>query len=392
MAEVVLEHVTKVFPGGVTAVSDLCLRIADGELVTVVGPSGCGKTTTLRMLAGLEKPTAGTIRIGGRVVNDLPPRQRDLAMVFQKHGLYPHLTVRDNLAFGFRLRHDSGWPRWLLPGRSAQRRQQQRVLNQRLLEVAELLGLETVLERYPAQLSGGQRQRVAVGRLLVRQPTVFLFDEPFSDLDPPLRAELRRELHLLHRRLHATMLYVTHDQVEAMTLGQRVVVLDRGVVQQVDEPVAIYDRPCNRFVAGFIGWPPMNFFHGRLVRENGRCRFQAGKGGLDLPLDATGGCPPDDQPMVLGIRPEHLGVWREGPGQVKLSMEVVLVETLGGDCLVSLQRDDWRATARWARDVPCQPGQVVVVGFDMRRVHWFDGGNGRAWNSPSIPVVHFTQA
>src|SRR5262245_34433799 len=278
MAEVALGGVSKQYPGGVEALRDLTLTVADGELVVLVGPSGCGKTTTLRLIAGLETPTRGTLRIGGRVVNDLPPRERDVAMVFQRPALYPHLSVRDNLAFGLRMRR-GGFP---LLGWN---RRADEVVRDRVARAARMLELDDVLDRLPGQLSGGQQQRVALGRAVVREPAAFLLDEPLSNLDARLRTEMRRELHLLHRRLRATMIYVTHDQTGALPPGDRLVVLHRGVAQQADAPLAVYERPANRFVAGFIGWPPMNFMDGQLVGQDGRPGFATRD--LVLPLDGA---------------------------------------------------------------------------------------------------------
>src|SRR5438876_11721728 len=274
MAEVVLQHLAKVYPNGVHAVRDLNLTVADGELVVLLGPSGCGKTTTLRLIAGLEEPSAGTIAIGGQVVNALPPRRRNVAMVFQKSTLYPHLNVRRNIAFGLQLRQHTN-PVVKLALRLfrlhlyARARQQEKQIGERVESTARLLGLEDVLDRRPSQLSGGQQQRVALGRAIARQPDVFLLDEPLSQLDGRLRAELRHELHLLQGRLRKTMIYVTHDQAEAMTLADRLVVIDRGAIQQVGRPQEVYERPCNRFVAGFLGWPAMNFIDGRLIQYGG---------------------------------------------------------------------------------------------------------------------------
>jgi multiple sugar transport system ATP-binding protein len=385
MAEVALEHVEKVYANGVRAVCDLSLTAADGELLVLVGPSGSGKTTVLRLIAGLEAPTAGILRIGGLVVNGVPPRRRDVALVFQKHGLYPHLSVYENLAFGMRLRERRSWLARLLQRcfRAAKARQEQRRLHERVLEAARLLALEDVLERRPGQLSGGQQQRAALGRALVRQPAVFLLDEPLSNLDWRLRADLRRELHLLQRRLQATMIYVTHDQLEALTLGDRVVVLDRGAVQQADTPAELYRRPRNRFVAGFIGWPPMNFLDGRLVCDGGRVCFQAAGGCLPLPR-ATGREPAGDpwaalagKEVTLGIRPEAITLGRHEANDARLTFEVALVESLGGDCLVTLRRKDWRVTAKAAGAVPAS-GEMVEVTFDMRQSYWFDRASGLA--------------
>ena len=252
MAEVVLKDVTKVFDREVVAVDHLNLKVEHGEFVVLVGPSGCGKSTTLRMIAGLEEVTEGEIYIDGRLVNDLPPKDRDVAMVFQNYALYPHMTVYQNMAFGLKMRK---YPK--------------SEIEQRVKEAAEILGITHLLDRKPKALSGGERQRVAVGRAIVRRPKVFLFDEPLSNLDAKLRVQMRTEISKLHSQLGATMIYVTHDQMEAMTMGDRIVVLKDGVVQQVDTPLNLYNRPANRFVAGFIGSPSMNFLEGTLVREEG---------------------------------------------------------------------------------------------------------------------------
>ena len=266
MAQVKIEHVDKVYPGNVKAVDDVSLEIKDGEFVALVGPSGCGKSTTLRMVAGLEEISQGTITIGGQVVNDVPPKDRDIAMVFQNYALYPHMTVRENMAFGLKLRK---FPK--------------DEIARRVDEAAKILGIGDLLDRRPKALSGGQRQRVAVGRAIVRKPAVFLFDEPLSNLDAKMRIQMRVEISRLHAQLGATMLYVTHDQVEAMTMGQRIVVMKEGVVQQVDDPIALYDRPVNRFVAGFIGTPPMNFIEGTIQKEELGWVFEEGR-------DSTCGC------------------------------------------------------------------------------------------------------
>jgi multiple sugar transport system ATP-binding protein len=373
VAEVTFQDVTKVFPNGNAAVRNVSLSVADGELVVLVGPSGSGKTTTLRLVAGLEEPTSGSIRINGRVVNHLPPRTRDVAMVFQKHNLYPHLDVRANLAFGARLRRPS---RWMPNGQDG--RQWEESLNGRVVETGRLLGLEGLMDRYPRQLSGGEQQRTALGRAIVRQPAVYLLDEPLSQLDAPLRAELRYQLHLLHRRLRATILYVTHDQMEAMTLGDRVVVMDHGVVQQADHPTQVYEWPNNRFVAGFIGWPPMNFIDGRLRWADGQWTFTADGWSLPVPAERVGRDPAmSEWPATLGMRPEHLAVGiPEAAGAV--AMEVVLVEPLGSDTLVTLQRGERRIIARMNKRVPDFEGPLAGVVFDMQQSHWFDSQSGQA--------------
>src|SRR5262245_56722394 len=285
MAQVVLEKVTKVFPGGVKAVDAIDLSIKDQEFIVLVGPSGCGKSTTLRMVAGLEEITAGTIRIGERVVNDVPPKDRDIAMVFQNYALYPHMTVYKNMAFGLTLH---GMPK-------AQ-------INERVAQAAKILDIEHLLERKPKALSGGQRQRVAVGRAIVREPKAFLFDEPLSNLDAKLRVTTRAELKRLHQRLKTTTIYVTHDQEEAMTLGDRIVVMKDGIIQQADTPLKTYNHPNNRFVAGFIGMPPMNFFDGAIKLQDGQMVFEEGR--LENAKAASGvgagnGKPRSDEPLVM---------------------------------------------------------------------------------------------
>ncbi len=367
MAEVALAGVSKQYAGGVQAVRDLTLAAADGELLVLVGPSGCGKTTTLRLIAGLETPTRGSIRIAGRDVTRLPPRERDVAMVFQRPALYPHLSVRDNLAFGLRMRR--GWLAWLRD------RGSEATVRERVARAARILELEDVLDRLPSQLSGGEQQRVALGRAVVRQPAAFLLDEPLSNLDARLRAEMRRELHLLQRRLAATMIYVTHDQTEAMALGDRVAVLHHGVAQQVAAPLAVYERPANRFVAGFIGWPPMNFLDGELVERDGRPWFTTA--GAALPLDgALGWLAHRGRPLTLGVRPEDV---RLGPpGRDGLVMETALVEALGSTCVVTLRRDDRQAMAvTGARLAPNVPEKVAVM-FDLTKAHLFDRSTGLA--------------
>jgi multiple sugar transport system ATP-binding protein len=368
MAGVTLEKVAKTYPGGVAALREVSLRVEDGERVVLVGPSGSGKTTLLRLIAGLETPTSGTLRIGDRVVNDIPPHRRDVAMVFQRPALYPHLSVRDNLAFGLFLRQ--GLFRWRRLGVSPV------PLTERIGRVAHQLGLEEMLERRPGTLSGGQQQRVALGRALVREPAVFLLDEPLSNLDPRLRLEMRRELHLLHRRLRATMIYVTHDQDEAMSLGERVVVLDQGVVRQADSPQGLYDRPSDRFVAGFLGWPPMNLLDGELVEVDDRLSF----GNWDVCL--LTGRRPDwhpfvGRPLTLGIRPEDVRL-AEGPGEGRLSMEVRLVERLGPVQLVTLAAANWTVTARLAVMPAILEGASVFAAFDLTRATLFDPATGRA--------------
>jgi multiple sugar transport system ATP-binding protein len=399
MAAVVLEHLTKVYPSGVQAVRDLSLDIADGELMVLVGPSGCGKTTTLRLIAGLEEVTAGSIRIGDRLVNALPPRQRDVAMVFQRSVLYPHLDVRRNIWMSLQLRQRRGWLaqallRTFRPARYAEVKQQQKLMSERVAGSARLLGLEDDMDRMPGQLSGGQQQRVALGRAIVRRPGVFLLDEPLSHLDGQLRAELRHELHLLQHQLRATMIYVTHDQAEAMTLADRLAVMNRGVVQQVDGPLAIYQRPANRFVAGFLGWPPMNFADGRLILKDGRLCFAYN--GCCLPLPSAKAAAWQAQAgraVTFGIRPEDIQIGAPDPHEARLAAEVVLVEALGHACLVTLRHGDWQGVALcpgaeawegWQRK-RLEKGSMVEVSLNMEQAHWFDRSTGLALSS-SLPA------
>ena len=311
MAGIEFDRVSKRFPGGITAVEDLSLAIKDGEFMIFVGPSGCGKTTALRMVAGLEEISEGEIRIGGRRVNELDPQDRDIAMVFQNYALYPHKSVRDNIAFPLRMQR---------MGRTA--------ISQRVGEVATLLGIEALLERRPGELSGGQRQRVAMGRAIVRHPQVFLMDEPLSNLDAKLRIQMRVELVKLHRRLGVTTIYVTHDQTEAMTLGQRVAVLSQGRIQQVAPPRQLYLHPANLFVASFIGSPPMNFVKGRLSSGG----IEVGPVAFDLPAEFMGRVMPGKSELLVGLRPESLQL---PPGKREAFMaEIEVIEQLGAESYV----------------------------------------------------------
>jgi multiple sugar transport system ATP-binding protein len=326
MAEIVLDRVSKVYSGGVAGVSDLSLDISDGEFMVLVGPSGCGKSTALRSIAGLEEISSGTITIGGRVVNDLPPKDRDIAMVFQNYALYPHMTVEQNLAFGLQ-----------------QRKTPKDEIRRRVGEVARMLGIEEYLKRKPAALSGGQRQRVAMGRAIVREPQAFLMDEPLSNLDAKLRVSMRASLSQLHERLGVTTVYVTHDQVEAMTLGHRVCVLRDGKLQQVDSPQALYDHPVNLFVAGFIGSPAMNFVTAALVRDGGPAAVFAGHK-LPLPaglLDARPGLAGYlGREVILGVRPADFedGQFAD-PGWPRIRVTADVTEELGSEIHVIFTLD-----------------------------------------------------
>jgi multiple sugar transport system ATP-binding protein len=356
MARITLENVDKRYPNGYVAARGLSLEIADGELLVLVGPSGSGKSTVLRMIAGLERPTGGTIVIGERDVTHLPPQERDIAMVFQSYALYPHMTVRENMAFGLRLR-----------------KQPDAVVTRRVADVAEALGLGPLLERKPAQLSGGQRQRVALGRAIVREPKAFLFDEPLSNLDAQRRVETRAELARLHRRLTATMVYVTHDQVEAMTLGTRVAVLMDGTLQQVAPPMELYRHPVNQFVAGFIGSPAMNFLRGSVRRDGGMLTFAAP--GLELPLSSPGAFALANGEVVLGVRPPEIAIDRAANGGARAV--VSLVEPLGNDQIVYLTlADGGDLVAMVGADKPLAVDDVVSVRIPASSVHLFDAVTG----------------
>ena len=373
MASVTLNGVRKVYQQGgrdVIAVHGVDLEVADGELVVLVGPSGCGKSTTLRMVAGLESISDGELRIDGRLVNDVPANDRDVAMVFQSYALYPHMTTYDNMAFALKLR---GMPK--------------ADIDARVKEAAGILGIGELLARKPKDMSGGQRQRVAVGRAIVRHPRVFLFDEPLSNLDAKLRVQTRREIARLHQQLGATMLYVTHDQVEAMTLGDRIVVLDRGYVQQIDTPMNLYERPKNTFVAGFIGSPAMNLLPGAIVAGPGVAlrEFRAGDESFSIALSGAwaerlGGY--DGRAVILGIRPEDIDIVTEGgasserAGTVRVRLDVV--EPLGSEAFLSARIGAKEITARVPpRGLPAAGSEVGLV-FNRERLHLFDAESGEA--------------
>jgi len=350
MASVSYDHVTKRFSGGTLAVNDFNLEVKDTEFMVLVGPSGCGKSTALRMLAGLEEVSEGEIKIGDKVVNDMPPRDRDIAMVFQSYALYPHMTVFDNLAFGLRMR---GTPK--------------DDIERRVNAAANILELGPLLKRKPRQLSGGQRQRVALGRAIVREPQAFLLDEPLSNLDAKLRVQTRIELQKQHRALHATFIYVTHDQVEAMTMGDRIAVMKDGVLQQVAPPREIYDNPANMYVAGFIGSPTMNFIPVTLQGTSAKAS------GFDIELPTA----PGVERGVLGIRPEALTEHpRDGHSGMDLKVEVT--EVLGADQFVYGTVGGDAITARVDPNLKVSPGDRIRLGIDMRRLHLFDGPTGKA--------------
>ena len=363
MADVVLEDVCKRYENGALAVDRFSLAIGDGEFLVLVGPSGCGKSTTLRMIAGLEEISSGTIGIGGRCVNTVPPKDRDIAMVFQNYALYPHMTVFDNMAFGLKLR---GIPK--------------HEIAVRVNEAAEILGLGELLLRLPKQLSGGQRQRVAVGRAIVRKPKVFLFDEPLSNLDAKMRVEMRGELRRLHRRLGATMIYVTHDQVEAMTMGDRIVVMNRGTIQQAARPSEVYRRPANRFVAGFIGTPPMNFLRGTVARQGQGLAFLPAAG-ASLPVTTAAARflePFVGQETLLGFRPEALGPETAAAPDSRLLGTVDVVEPMGHETFVQIVTGDGtRLTARVGPERMWMPGTTVSLPVEMGQALFFDARSER---------------
>jgi multiple sugar transport system ATP-binding protein len=356
MAQVILRDLNKKYDE-VHAVKDVNLNILDKEFVVLVGPSGCGKSTTLRMVAGLEEITAGEIQIGDRIVNDLPPKDRDIAMVFQNYALYPHMTVYDNMAFGLKMRK--------FPKPEIQKR---------VREAAEILGIQELLKRKPRQLSGGQRQRVAVGRAIVRHPQVFLFDEPLSNLDAKLRVQMRVELKKLHERLETTAIYVTHDQVEAMTLGDRVVVMKDGWIQQVGEPLELYGQPSNRFVAGFIGSPAMNFIETTAIGSDGNVYVEAPGLRVKVPADLTPRLAGyKGQPVTLGIRPEDLQL-ATGSEPADLTCEAVVevMEPLGSEILLDARVGNTTVVARVDPTVRVKVHEPIRLVFVPERMHLFD--------------------
>jgi multiple sugar transport system ATP-binding protein len=362
MAQVTLSNVDKIYSGAVKAVDDFSLEIKEGEFVALVGPSGCGKSTLLRMVAGLEDISRGTIVIGGRVVNDIPPKDRDIAMVFQNYALYPHMTVRENMAFGLKLRK---FPK--------------DEIARRVEDAARILGIGELLDRRPKALSGGQRQRVAVGRAIVRKPAVFLFDEPLSNLDAKMRVQMRVEISRLHAQLGATMIYVTHDQVEAMTMGQRIVVMKDGLIQQVDAPLTVYDQPVNRFVAGFIGTPPMNFVEGHIRREERGLVFDGGPGIL-LPVGrkAEGAvsayC---GKPITLGLRPEDIGSAVAEQGKdAQILATVDVVEPMGAESFIYLRTPVTTLICRVDAHRQFRVGQETLPAVYMEKAHYFDPVSG----------------
>jgi multiple sugar transport system ATP-binding protein len=364
VAEVALEKVVKRY-GNVETVHGIDLAVAHNEFVVLVGPSGCGKSTTLRMIAGLEEITGGTIRIGDRVVNALPPRARNISMVFQSYALYPHMTVRENLGFGLRIA-----------------KQPEAEITKRVNEAAEILGLHDYMDRLPQHLSGGQRQRVAMGRAIVRNPDVFLFDEPLSNLDAKLRGQMRVEIKKLHQRVKTTVIYVTHDQVEAMTLADRIVIMRDGHIEQVGTPSDVFDRPANVFVAGFIGSPPMNLLDAEVVSDGGGPAARLADGlAVPLPADlaasATAG-----QRIVLGFRPESLApqghALHNAAESLTLSRPVVIAEPLGTETILFTEMAGREVQGKMLNPRPVLPGEVMDFTLDLTRLHVFDKASGRS--------------
>lgn len=362
MAQVSLKSVTKVFPGDVVAVKDFNIGIENKEFIVIVGPSGCGKSTTLRMIAGLEEITSGEIYIGDQLVNDIPPKDRNIAMVFQNYALYPHMDVYENMAFGLRLRRYS-----------------KSEIKERVTEAARILGIGHLLNRKPKELSGGEKQRVAVGRAIVRKPLVFLFDEPLSNLDAKLRVQMRTEINKLHNRLQTTMIYVTHDQTEAMTLGTRIVVMKDGLIQQIADPLNLYDKPANKFVASFIGSPPMNFIEGTIARENSKYFFNESKFRLriaDKMLESLKTY--EGKSVFLGIRPEDIYdklFTTYSSIESTVTVVVDIVEPMGSEVYLYLNSGKNTFIARVGGHNKPQVNHKMDVVFDMNKVHFFDKEN-----------------
>ena len=358
MAKVTLEQVSKQF-GNVLAVNDVSLEIPDRQFTVLVGPSGCGKTTCLRLVAGLEEATAGNIYIGERLVNDVAPKDRDIAMVFQNYALYPHMTVYDNMAFGLRLRK---YPR--------------PEIDRRVKEAAEMLGIQELLSRKPKQLSGGQRQRVALGRAIVREPQVFLMDEPLSNLDAKLRVQTRAEIKKLHARLQTTTIYVTHDQVEAMTMGDRIVVMKDGLVQQVDSPLNLYEKPANLFVAGFIGSPAMNFLEAKLAQQNGKLVVDGAVFQADVPQEFSSRLSNwSGRPIIFGIRPEDIydrALRPDTKDGAIIRAAVDVHEPLGSDIILYLTAGEHSIVARVDAHSQARMGQNTEVVMNMKKMHVFN--------------------
>jgi multiple sugar transport system ATP-binding protein len=362
MATIRFEQVTKTY-GTVAAIKAADFEIHDQEFMVLVGPSGCGKSTLLRMIAGLEEISSGKLYIDEKVVNDLPPKDRDIAIVFQNYALYPHMTAYDNLAFGLKIRG-----------------LKKPAIREKVLEAARILEIEPLLDRKPKAMSGGQRQRIAIGRAIVRSPKVFLFDEPLSNLDAKLRGQMRLEIARLHQRLQTTVVYVTHDQVEAMTLGDRIAVINQGEIQQIDTPQHLYDHPQNRFVASFIGSPPMNFIPGRLEAAEGGLRFRADSGPFAALLPARPGLGEYvNRPLTLGIRPEHLFAHpaKGADRYAAFTADVQLLERLGHESFAFATVGPLQITARLAPEEAVAPPARLALFAEIERMHFFDGETGQ---------------
>ena len=361
MAEVLLKNVTKIYDGGNKVVTDANFKVEDKEFVVLVGPSGCGKTTTLRMIAGLEEITSGEIFIDGKLVNNLPPKDRDIAMVFQNYALYPHMTVYENMAFGLKLK-----------------KVDKKEIDVRVKEAARILGLETYLNRKPKALSGGQRQRVAVGRAIVRKPKVFLFDEPLSNLDAKLRVQMRTEISKLHKQLGATMIYVTHDQTEAMTMGDRIVIMKDGIINQVDTPLNLYNKPVNQFVAGFIGSPAMNFLNGKISEKNGlmfesnnsEFQFHLTDQQKDYLKNSTG------KEITIGIRPEDISVEKSSDKCIELERALDVIEPMGNESFIYFEVEKVQFIARVKPLQVLKTGSPINLFIDPQKIYLFDKNSG----------------
>jgi len=359
MAQVSLKNVCKVYPGNIEAVRDVSLEVEDKEFVVLVGPSGCGKSTTLRMIAGLEDVTRGEIWIGNKMVNDIPPKDRDIAMVFQNYALYPHMTVYENMSFALRLRK---YPK--------------SEIEARVKEAAEVLDISKLLKRRPGELSGGQCQRVAVGRAIVRKPAVFLFDEPLSNLDAKMRVQMRIELNKLHLRLQSTMIYVTHDQTEAMTMGNRIVVMKDGIIQQVADPITLYDKPVNKFVAGFMGSPSMNFVKGRIIKKDSKFFFTDDGFSVKIVEDMYKKLAAyDNKEIFLGIRPEYIHdklFTSQAPSENTVKAVVEIVEPMGAEAFLYVAAGKSSFIARVDGHDRPEVHQDMDLVFDMSRAHFFN--------------------
>ncbi|MGE5401573.1 MAG: ABC transporter ATP-binding protein [Ignavibacteriales bacterium] len=357
MAEIILKNISKSYDSRNKVVKDFSLEINDKEFIVFVGPSGCGKSTTLRMIAGLEDIDSGELYIGGSLVNDLPPKERDIAMVFQNYALYPHMSVYENMAFGLKLR-----------------KMEKAEIDKRVKEASVILGIEDLLKRKPRELSGGQKQRVALGRAIVRDPKVFLFDEPLSNLDAKLRVQMRAEISKLHKKLNTTAIYVTHDQVEAMTMADRIVILKDGVIQQVDTPMNIYCKPANKFVAGFIGSPSMNFIEGKIIKKDKYC-FISSDGKIRLELNEQFKEPVSEE-VTMGVRPEDISLKSPADSEDGLLAEVDLFETLGNETLIYLNIGNSRLVCRAASDSMDHKDKVQKVTLGRDKIHLFDTRSG----------------